>query len=590
MQRLLRRFSLYTTTLMLCLLPQPILADEGSPIMAFSEDEGTLVTMHRQALGRDWLLASRIQDISKHRVGRLRLSPGQRLKNPLWIRFELRDKQLAVLRLNLRGNKLQAQDWMLLDAQTKHPDSLHVDLGPLMAQLHTDLDPVTDRIIPKRQRRGNPQITSRGQHTQGLELSLQQVYQGLSIQIRHSLYLLPLEPMSPRIDDARVGYYTTFTLLNERRQRSINRYRLSKGQHIKFWIDPRFPRLWRDAIAEGVRDWNTAFRAIGLGDVLETELYPTDSASRFDPDAMNVQTIRLVESDFPNAQGKHWVDPRSGEIIQSDILIFSEVEQLLRKWYFLETAAYNPQARQPMLPDSVLYRLVRYTAAHEVGHCLGLEHNYRASASFPVDSLRSPSFTDQMGTTPSIMDYARLNTIAQPGDHVVAIYPPLLGIYDRYAIAYGYDEQLKSDEELEQFVSKAQSNPYLRYEKLLRGTAPSDPDVQPFGLGDDGLKATQYALSNLRYILAHHSEWGRLPVSMDDIAEAYYRQLNRLTPYLNGIYRHTLDRSGSRVEQHPVSPKYQKRVRRFIAHEQARAKLLFPDYKPKRKPQIPPKN
>ena len=115
-----------------------------------------------------------------------------------------------------------------------------------------------------------------------------------------------------------------------------------------------------------------------------------------------------------------------------------QVIALLRKWYFLQTSAYHPAARTKTLPDDITAQLIRYAAAHEIGHCLGLEHNFKASYAHNTEDLRRPEFTERYGTTPSIMDYARFNYVAQPGDGVRYVLPPLLGVYDRYSIRIGY--------------------------------------------------------------------------------------------------------------------------------------------------------
>lgn len=141
-----------------------------------------------------------------------------------------------------------------------------------------------------------------------------------------------------------------------------------------------------------------------------------EAGPEFDPNDIRFNCFRYVVSDFPNAMGKHWVDPRSGEILQADVLFHSNVIALLRKWYFLQTSAYHPAARTKTLPDDITAQLIRYAAAHEIGHCLGLEHNFKASYAYNTEDLRRPEFTERYGTTPSIMDYARFNYVAQPGD------------------------------------------------------------------------------------------------------------------------------------------------------------------------------
>lgn len=283
------------------------------------------------------------------------------------------------------------------------------------------------------------------------------------------------------------------------------------AKQIVYYIDPSFPAEWRPWLKEGIEDWQMAFEKIGFKDAIVAKDYPTNDPS-FDPDDIRYTCLRYSASDVANAMGPSWTDPRSGEIIQATVYFYHNVLSLLHNWRFVQTAAADPSARQDNYDIAVLGPLLRYLIVHEVGHTLGLMHNMRGSYAYPVDSLRSREFTDKYGTTSSIMDYARFNYIAQPGDNLNTYLPPRLGLYDYYIIKWGYSpiyEAKTSEEEnpiLAKWIAEKKGDPI--YEYGPQGMfGPTDPAAQSESLGDDAMKAGAYGIKNLKIITANLPEW-----------------------------------------------------------------------------------
>ena len=382
----------------------------------------------------------------------------------------------------------------------------------------------------------------------------------LSVEMAHSMVLLPDTPMRPRRADPRVGYFsieqTDYGLPAQRAEAReyITRWQLvpsdmeayARGELVEpvdpivYYIDPATPEEWREPLKQGVEDWNVAFEAAGFRNAIRAEDPPTDDPD-WSPEDARFSVIRYFPSDTQNAYGPHVHDPRTGQILESDIGWYHNVMNLLRNWFFVQTAAVNPLARSPQFRQDVMGELVRFVSAHEVGHTLGLPHNWISSTAYSVDSLRSPTFTATHGTAPSIMDYARFNYVAQPEDGVTQLMPRV-GEYDIWAVKWGYTYFPDADSEAEEramlqaMVAEVRDDPALRYGRQT--SDPVDPRSQSEDLGDDAVYASQMGLANLKRIVPRLREWTTEDgETYADLEELYGQVVGQWGRYLGHVSR-----------------------------------------------------
>ena len=382
--------------------------------------------------------------------------------------------------------------------------------------------------------------------------------------------LLPEEPMRPRLADPRINifwqgysefsnegngmkplYYANRWRLEPKDEAAYRRGELVEPKKpIVFYIDNAFPEMWKPYMKYAVEVWQKAFENIGFKNAIIAKDFLTDDPE-FDPDNLKYSCIRYSPSSVANAMGPSWTDPRTGEIINASVYVYHNVIKLVQDWRFLHTAAVDSDVRKVVLDDEIIGDCIRYVVSHEVGHCLALMHNMSASAAIPVDSLRSPSFTQKYGTTYSIMDYARNNYVAQPGDKEkgVRLTPPELGLYDMFSISWLYrpllDAKTPEDEvpTLSKWISEKSGNLAYRYGKQQFRTR-LDPSSVEEDLGDDAMKAGVYGIKNLKIILANLNGWVgkddpdyRFRLNMyNEVIYQYFRYLNNVLMNIGGIY------------------------------------------------------
>ncbi len=419
----------------------------------------------------------------------------------------------------------------------------------------------------------------------------------ISIEINNSMILLPKTPMKRRYFDKRVGWFTSsqtdygLEAQKSKRLTYLDRWRLEvkdedlekfkngelvePKKQIVYYIDRATPVKWRKYIKQGIEDWQTAFEAAGFKNAIIAKDPPSvEEDPEWTPEDARYSVVRYLASPIPNANGPHVSDPRSGEILESDINWYHNVMSLVNGWFFTQTAAANKAAQNSEFSDEVMGELIRFVSSHEVGHTLGLPHNMGSSSAYKVEDLRDPEFTKKYGTAPSIMDYARFNYIAQPEDVGVSLFPNI-GIYDKYSIAWGYKPILdktavEEKETLDSWIMAHDGDPLYRFGKQQRETI--DPSSQTEDLGDDAVLASTYGIKNLKRVVPNLIEWTTKNNSdYEDLKTMYghvFSQFNRYMGHVvnnvGGVYENykTADQEGA-VYSH-VDKKHQKDCLLFI--------------------------
>lgn len=533
-------------------------ATAGPPLEVGRRGDAVFLRMTPEAVGQDVFLTARVVSTNGHGD----IVDGQTFFEGKVVRFSFGDSVLSAIPDSVSMPRRYDGAPQLLFVARMDGDVVEADITTALYGEIEGLKPLPGGFG----RKGAKHLSSRVVYALGggnnVDVGVENLYarrsgDTLAVTIGYNFLLLD-DPMPVRMYDPRVG----FDMVKRPGQpvtqdRPVTRWRIEPREQdvdcylagelvepakpIVFHIDSRLPEVVRKYGALGLMDWNEAFEAIGFKNVIQVDTVAADPDTLFR--RMYTNALIFAPIGKANAMGATVCEPRTGEILQGNIFCYTDLIGLLLRWRFIQTAATDHVARfrpdSPEITEEYLGPMIRYVVAHEMGHVLGMGHNMRASYAFPVDSLRSAAFTRRNGTAASIMDYARFNYVAQPGDEGVNLMPPLMGEYDVHAVTWGYLPFLgRMSEEnlmLEEILARAENNPYLLYAER-RGRLdpiPSDPSLQTNVLGDDVVLSSRYGIENLKFIAVNLPAWADEYGYSDELFEERYMDvLKQLMTYL----------------------------------------------------------
>ena len=500
-----------------------------------------------------------------------------------------------------------------IETWSKDSTSVVIEAGPLFENEVDAINGISEslrkRYKVKKLDKSRSYIESANAYPKNIEVKHVMTYEAenpperdqagtISMLLNQSMILLPENKMQPRLADYRVGWFTIdkYDYNSEELKADdyeiIRRWKLvpkdieayKRGELVEpedpivYYLDPATPEKWRPYFKQGIEDWNVAFEKAGFKNAIIAKDPPSkEEDPEFSPEDVRYSVVRYVASTTRNAVGPSVTDPRTGEIIESDIIWYHNHLRSYRNRFMIEAGAQNPNARTLNTPEEEIGEMMRMVIAHEVGHALGLPHNMKASSAYPTDSLRSAEFTRKYGLTPSIMDYARVNYVAQPEDKDVR-YIRMMGPYDLYAINWGYRylpeaKSTKAEKAtLDKWILEKAGDPIYEFGNGYSG---ADPQSQRESLGDDQVKASEYGIANLKKVVPNLIAWtSKDGYAYDDLDEVY-RELNYMwRGYLShvitnvgGVYetRKTSDQAGAVYE--PVPANVQENAIEFLNNE-----------------------